>query len=195
MLSTKEQNLEQINEWVNDSFLCIPTSPSFPKQDWLGSDFTNMNAWMTEPTNDSTSEQKLEHTKEWRNASLLCIPILSSPPHHLFQLIITTLNYSCINYGNQNRFSNLKSSCISWLGLSDSFGYLCHGSTAVRNILFISVWGPSWCVRIWRLSCAEKVNLPSQEETIQRTSERVNKRVAWHSDYLLSLISSPPNDD
>ena len=32
---------------------------------------------------------------------------------------------------------------MSQLALSASFEYLCCGSTAIINVLFVSVWGPS----------------------------------------------------
>ena len=39
-------------------------------------------------------------------------------------------------------FFNLKSSKMSSLALSDSFEYLCYGSTAIINLLILSVLGP-----------------------------------------------------
>ena len=38
---------------------------------------------------------------------------------------------------------NLKSSQMSWLALSALFEYICYGSTAILNILILSVRGPS----------------------------------------------------
>ena len=41
------------------------------------------------------------------------------------------------------------------LALSDSFEYLCYGSTTVGNILILLVRGPSLCVRISSLQTAD----------------------------------------
>ena len=46
------------------------------------------------------------------------------------------LNYFFINHGGQRVYCNLKSSQMSSLVLSDSFEYLCDGSTAI--IIFYS---------------------------------------------------------
>ena len=40
---------------------------------------------------------------------------------------------------------------MSQSALSDSFEYLCYGSTVIRNIWILSVRGPSLDIRIWRL--------------------------------------------
>ena len=56
---------------------------------------------------------------------------------------------------NQRAIFNLKSSNISQLSLSDSFEYLCHGSTIIINILILSAQGPSLFVRICRLQTAD----------------------------------------
>ena len=48
-------------------------------------------------------------------------------------------------------FFNLKSSQMSWSAPVDSIEYLCYGSTSTRNILILSVRGPSLYVRICRL--------------------------------------------
>ena len=45
-------------------------------------------------------------------------------------------------------FSYLKSSPMSFLTLSDSLEYLCYESTAIRNIVILSVRGSSSYVRI-----------------------------------------------
>ena len=39
---------------------------------------------------------------------------------------------------------------MSWLALSDSFEYVCYGSTAINNISIISAQGPSPYV-FWRI--------------------------------------------
>ena len=40
------------------------------------------------------------------------------------------------------------------MSLSDSFEYLCYWSTSIRNILILTVRGPSLYVKIWRLQTA-----------------------------------------
>ena len=37
---------------------------------------------------------------------------------------------------------------MSWLALSDSFEYLCYGSTAIINIFSLTVWGSTLDVSI-----------------------------------------------
>ena len=44
---------------------------------------------------------------------------------------------------------------MSWLALSNSFEYLCHRSTAIRNISSLSVRGSTLGVRIWRLQTSD----------------------------------------
>ena len=48
-------------------------------------------------------------------------------------------------------FFNLKSSYMSYLALSDSFEYTCYESTAITNILMLTVRESTLVVRIWRL--------------------------------------------
>ena len=44
---------------------------------------------------------------------------------------------------------------MSWLALSASCEYLCYGSTAIINILILSVREPSLYVKIWRLQTSD----------------------------------------
>ena len=77
-----------------------------------------------------------------------CKVVLSKIPQVLYTLI--TLKYYCINHGNQSLgffnfeiTTNVLVNCVSV-----SFIYLCYGSTAIRNILILSVRGPFLYVRI-----------------------------------------------
>ena len=56
-------------------------------------------------------------------------------------LTLTALKYACKNHTMETKevFLNLKSSQLSQLALSDSFEYLCYGSTAIRNIFTLTV--------------------------------------------------------
>ena len=59
-------------------------------------------------------------------------------------LTAKALNYFCISYGEQRVLKSL----------SDSFEYLCYGSTAIINILLL-LWGSTFDVRIWRLQTSD----------------------------------------
>ena len=54
----------------------------------------------------------------------------------LFLLTIKALKYFRINHREQSVFFNWKSSSMSQLDLSDSYEYLCHGSTPIVSNLF-----------------------------------------------------------
>ena len=61
-------------------------------------------------------------------------------------ITIVTLKYFCISHGDQRcffQFENIINAFISCLVLSDSFEYLCNGSTTIINISILSVriWG------------------------------------------------------
>ena len=64
------------------------------------------------------------------------------------------------------------------LGLSDLFEYLCHWSTAIRNILMLTVWEWTLVVRIWRL-----------QSQILRT--KVYPRAARVNTYVTLSVLSP----
>ena len=65
-------------------------------------------------------------------------------------LILTTLKYFCKNHGDQ-RFFLFEVITNVLASFSASFEYLWYGSTAVKNILILSVLGSILYVRIWRL--------------------------------------------
>ena len=59
----------------------------------------------------------------------------------------TTLNYLCLTHGDQRGFQFE----IIINAFSALFEHLCYGTTAIINILILSVRGPSLYVRICRL--------------------------------------------
>ena len=48
---------------------------------------------------------------------------------------------------------------MSYLGLSDSFEYLCYGYTAIMNIFTLTLRGSTLVVRIWRLQTLDSEDL------------------------------------
>ena len=76
-------------------------------------------------------------------------------------LTLEALKYFCIKNGDQKCFFNLKSSYMSLLALSASFEYLCCGSTAIINILILSVRDRRYSQNLMYKDgpCAEMVNL------------------------------------
>ena len=54
----------------------------------------------------------------------------------VLQVLIDYCHFHPLHHGNQMFFVNLKSSQMSYSGHSDSFEYVCYGSTAFTNIFY-----------------------------------------------------------
>ena len=66
----------------------------------------------------------------------------------MLDLALKALTFFIKNLGDQSVYFNLKAPKTSYSALSDSFEYLCHGSTNIRNIFNLTVRRSTLVVRI-----------------------------------------------
>ena len=99
----------------------------------------------------------LDDPKDCNHWSLVNLPTMQrkGPRSNLTECHSTAIVGWTSSVRNQMGFFNLKSSFMSWSALSDSFEYLCYGSTAIRNIFTLTVRGSTLVVRIWRLQTSD----------------------------------------